>query len=147
MASKKSSKGKRYTDTEKQKIIDFVTAHNSAKGRGGAAAASRKFKVSQLTIGNWLKKSGAKPVAKKAAKKAAKRKVARKVAKRKGAKRKVAKRKVAAKRGRRPGRKAGVTTSRSKALAALNKVDQKISAKRKELAVLEAAFDKLIKSL
>lgn len=54
-------KGKRYTDAEKQAVIDFVNSHNAAKGRGGAAAASRKFKVSQLTIGAWLKKSGKKP--------------------------------------------------------------------------------------
>jgi hypothetical protein len=129
MASNKSNKGKRYTDKEKQKIIDFVNAHNAEKGRGGAATASRKFKVSQLTVGNWIKKAGDQPVAK------------RKTAKRKTAKRKTAKR------GYRVARKASAPTSRSKKLAALNKVDRQIVAKRKELAALEAKFDGLIKSL
>ncbi|NIP93270.1 MAG: hypothetical protein GWO24_07365, partial [Akkermansiaceae bacterium] len=30
-----------------------------AKGRGGVAAAARKFRVSPLSINNWLKKGGA----------------------------------------------------------------------------------------
>ena len=70
-AKASSKKGKRYSDAEKKKIIDFVNAHNAEKGRGGAAAASRKFKLSQLTIGNWLKKGGAAPARKAAARKSA----------------------------------------------------------------------------
>ena len=52
------SRGKRYSNTEKAEILTFVDKHNAEKGRGGAAAASRKYKVSQLTIGNWLKEAG-----------------------------------------------------------------------------------------
>jgi hypothetical protein len=51
-------RGKRYSNTEKAEILTFVDKHNAEKGRGGAAAASRKYKVSQLTIGNWLKEAG-----------------------------------------------------------------------------------------
>jgi transposase-like protein len=59
MASKKAStKGKRYTAEEKQQIVDFVNKHNAANGRGGATAASKKFGVSQLTVGSWLKSVG-----------------------------------------------------------------------------------------
>jgi transposase-like protein len=58
MASKKASKGKRYTAEEKQQVVDFVNKHNAANGRGGATAASKKFGVSQLTVGSWLKSSG-----------------------------------------------------------------------------------------
>lgn len=58
MASKKASKGKRYTAKEKQQVVDFVNQHNAANGRGGAAAASKKFGVSQLTVASWLKNSG-----------------------------------------------------------------------------------------
>ena len=31
---------------------------NAKTGRGGAAAASRKFDISQITIGQWIKKMG-----------------------------------------------------------------------------------------
>jgi hypothetical protein len=64
MASKKaSSKGKRYSAKQKQEVIDFVTSHNEKHGRGGATAASKKFSVSPLTVGNWLKSAGQAPVA------------------------------------------------------------------------------------
>lgn len=56
--TKPQSRGKRYTKDEKAEILIFVDKHNAEKGRGGAAAASRQFKVSQLTIGNWLKEAG-----------------------------------------------------------------------------------------
>ncbi len=55
---KDSARGKRYSSTERAKILTFVDKHNATNGRGGAAAASRKFDVSQLTIGNWLKAAG-----------------------------------------------------------------------------------------
>lgn len=58
-AKKKATKGKRYTDTEKTEILQFVESH----GRGGGTAAAKKFGVSQLTISSWKKKAGgaAKP--------------------------------------------------------------------------------------
>jgi transposase-like protein len=56
--SKPQGRGKRYSTKEKAEILTFVDKHNAEKGRGGAAAASRQFKVSQLTIGNWLKEAG-----------------------------------------------------------------------------------------
>ena len=58
MASKKASKGKRYTDDEKQRIVAFVHQINQEKGRGGLTAAAKKFGVSALTVGAWLKASG-----------------------------------------------------------------------------------------
>ena len=57
-APKAQNRGKRYSNTEKAEILTFVDKHNAEKGRGGAATASRKYKVSQLTIGNWLKEAG-----------------------------------------------------------------------------------------
>lgn len=118
MAAKKgkkaSSKGKRYSSAEKRKILDFVHAVNAKKGRGGQSAASKKFRVSQITIGSWLKADGSKPQ-----KKAAKR------------------------RGRPIGRPAG-TGSRSKAIQELAKLDLAISVKRKELDALESKFASLM---
>ena len=60
MANKKqSTRGKRYSSSERMKILSFVEKYNATNGRGGAAEASRKYGISQLTIGNWLKAAGA----------------------------------------------------------------------------------------
>lgn len=56
---KQSTRGKRYSSTERINILSFVEEYNAKNGRGGAAAASRKYDISQLTIGNWLKATGA----------------------------------------------------------------------------------------
>lgn len=53
-AKKKTTKGKRYSDAEKAEILQFV----ESQGRGGGAAAAKKFGVSQLTISSWKKKTG-----------------------------------------------------------------------------------------
>ena len=52
---KAASKGKRYTDTEKQVIVSYVNDFNAKNGRGGQAAAVKKFGVTALTITGWLK--------------------------------------------------------------------------------------------
>ena len=62
MSSKKhrlnAAKGRRYTAAEKAEILAFVDKVNAEKGRGGQSAASKKFKISQLTISAWIR-SGA----------------------------------------------------------------------------------------
>ncbi|MBB5350027.1 transposase-like protein [Haloferula luteola] len=63
----KNNKGKRYTDAEKQEVVDYVNEINSSKGRGGQSAASKKFKISPLTISGWLKKSDSVPTGKSTA--------------------------------------------------------------------------------
>lgn len=52
---KKATKGKRYTEEEKNDILGFVQKYNDDNGRGGQSAASKKFGISQLTIASWLK--------------------------------------------------------------------------------------------
>lgn len=52
---KASAKGKRYSASEKQEILDYVEKVNAEKGRGGQSAASKKYKISPLTISSWLK--------------------------------------------------------------------------------------------
>lgn len=59
-AGAKGGRGSRYSADFKREVVDFVNNHNAAKGRGGQSAASRKFKVSILTVSSWLKKGGAK---------------------------------------------------------------------------------------
>jgi len=63
-SKKKSATGVRYSDSKKQEVVDFVIAYNSANGRGGQSAASKKFKVTPLTISAWIKGSGKKAAAK-----------------------------------------------------------------------------------
>ena len=56
---------KRYSDAEKKKILDYVETYNQKNGRGGQAAAVKKFGINVNSIRNW---SGAasKPKKKKA---------------------------------------------------------------------------------
>lgn len=61
---KPSATGVRYTDSQKQEIVDFISQYNSQKGRGGQSAASKKYKVTPFTISAWMKASGAPKTAK-----------------------------------------------------------------------------------
>ena len=64
-ATKTNARGTRYTPKQKAEILDFVNQVNEEKGRGGAAAAARKFGISQITIGIWVKKDGKPSVSEK----------------------------------------------------------------------------------
>ncbi len=56
-----TKQGTRYTDEQKQEVTDFVVAYNAANGgRGGPSNAAKKFNVSVLTVGAWLKRAGLK---------------------------------------------------------------------------------------
>ena len=76
---KASATGVRYSDAQKKEVVDFVIQYNLKNGRGGQSVASKKFKVTPLTISAWIKAAGvatsAKPTAKKAVKPAAKKAV------------------------------------------------------------------------
>jgi transposase-like protein len=52
--SKKANTGKRYSDEEKQKIVDFV----GSQGRGGISAACAKYNVSYIALRRWLQGAG-----------------------------------------------------------------------------------------
>jgi transposase-like protein len=65
---KSSSTGVRYSDSQKKDVVDFVIQYNSKKGRGGQSAASKKFKVTPLTIAAWIKAAGVTAGAPKPAK-------------------------------------------------------------------------------
>lgn len=57
-----STKGKRYSNDEKQEVIDFVNNYNAERGRGGVANASKKFAITQMTINSWLKRDSSNAV-------------------------------------------------------------------------------------
>ena len=61
MAAKKTTKGKRYSDSEKEKIVAFANQVNAEKGRGGPAAAVKKFGVSAITVASWMAGSSKEP--------------------------------------------------------------------------------------
>jgi hypothetical protein len=61
MAQKKTV-GKRYTAEEKEVILSFVEEVNQAKGRGGPAAAKKKFGISPITLTSWQKKRSGRRV-------------------------------------------------------------------------------------
>lgn len=50
-----AAKGRRYSNKEKAEIIAFVDKVNADKGRGGQSAASKKYKISPLTISSWIR--------------------------------------------------------------------------------------------
>lgn len=56
---KKAVQGIRYTDAQKQEVVNFVLSTNATQGRGGVSKASTKFKVSPITVNSWLKAAGA----------------------------------------------------------------------------------------
>lgn len=122
--AKKTTRGKRYSDKEKAEIIAFVNKMNSEKGRGGQSAASKKFKISPLTISSWLKKSGAPKKAKVVTKKA-----------KTGAKKRAV-------------RAAAATSAPiGRKLAKLQSLHTKIEGKEAELNSLKAEFEALKSSL
>ena len=57
-AGKSVPQGTRYTDEQKNVVLDYVAAVNAEKGRGGMSAAAKKFKITPLTIGVWVRKYG-----------------------------------------------------------------------------------------
>lgn len=67
MAKKKTTKGKRYTPEQKQKVLDYVASVDNENGRGGVAAAQRKFGITALTITNWKQKASGGTSSKKGA--------------------------------------------------------------------------------
>lgn len=87
MAAKKKIKGNtgnRYTGVERRRILDFIEKYDVKHGRGGTAAAVRKFGIPQLTIYRWRKAEGA--VVPKTTRKAATKKTAKKATRKAGKK-------------------------------------------------------------
>ena len=63
-SKRKAPTAVRYTDQQKKEVVDFVIDYNATNGRGGQSVASKKFKVTPLTVAAWIKASGKKAAAK-----------------------------------------------------------------------------------
>ena len=55
-AASKKSTAKRYSEEVKAKVVAFVNDFDAKKGRGGKSAAAKKFGVTPLSVGAWVKK-------------------------------------------------------------------------------------------
>lgn len=53
----KGKTGRRYTEAEQKKVVDFVNKH---PGRGGISAAQKKFGVSYVALRRWMNRSNGK---------------------------------------------------------------------------------------
>ncbi len=122
-----SSKGVRYTDEQKQEVVSFVVSHNAEHGRGGPSKASKKFKLSPLTVAAWVKSAGVKLSNKKI-----------------GGKTKYVAPGKAAKASSKGGKSLGDIGAKLNSLLDLSK---QIAKAESELAQLRSRFDSLKKSL
>lgn len=60
----RKAKGRRYSESEKRKVLAHVDEVNAERGRGGITAASKKFNITPLTISNWMRGGSPKSKAK-----------------------------------------------------------------------------------
>jgi len=51
---------KRYDQKTKDEVVAFISSFNDENGRGGQAAASKKYNLNPITIKSWLQKAGVK---------------------------------------------------------------------------------------
>lgn len=51
---------KRYDQKTKDEVVAFIKQFNDENGRGGQAAASKKYNLNPITIKSWLQKAGVK---------------------------------------------------------------------------------------
>lgn len=54
-AKKATKQGLRYSEAKKREVVNFVNQYNKKNGRGGQAAAVKKYGIAVLSISNWLK--------------------------------------------------------------------------------------------
>ena len=117
----------RYTDKKKAQVVKFVQDYDRKNGRGGQAAAKKKYGINPISIKKWCVEQGVKAPGKSVKK--AKKTVANKTTKKKVA------------RGRKPAaKKKTAKANGSKAVTQINAIQKKIKA-------LEVDLNKLKNSL
>ena len=50
-------KAHRYTDKKKAEVVSFVHAYDNQHGRGGKAAARKKYNINPITIATWVERA------------------------------------------------------------------------------------------
>lgn len=136
----------RYTDKKKAEVVKYVKDYDQKHGRGGQAAAKKKYKINPISIKKWCVdagvKTGGKTAKKKTTRKAkttaratTKRTAKKKTTRRAAAKPKAKAKKKAAKK-KTATRRAGANGSAKAALTQLNKIQKDIASLQKELKKL-----------
>ena len=128
----------RYDDKKKAEVVAFVKKYNEENGRGGQTAAKEKYKISPISIANWLTKAGEELPGKGGRKKASK---AAKATKGKPGRPKGAK----SKKGGRG--KASVAKSASSATGSTEKQLARLGQILSQIESLQQEFDSLKKTL
>lgn len=130
----------RYSKEQKAEVVAFVEKYNAEKGRGGQSAAAEKFKISPISVANWLKSAGVELPGKGGRKKVAKGGAGKPGPKRKGGRRKGAAKKKAARSAPAPASASASSASVGDKLARLNEIHAQIQS-------LQAEFDQIKSSL
>lgn len=60
---------KRYSQKQKDDVVAFIQKFNEENGRGGQAAAAKKWKLNPITLKSWMEKAGVSSPGKSARKK------------------------------------------------------------------------------
>ena len=60
---------KRYSQKQKDDVVAFIQKFNEENGRGGQAAAAKKWKLNPITVKSWMEKAGVASPGKSAKKK------------------------------------------------------------------------------
>lgn len=60
---------KRYDQKTKDEVVSFIKEYNDENGRGGQAAAAKKWDLNPITVKSWMEKAGVKSPGKTARKK------------------------------------------------------------------------------
>ena len=131
----------RYTDKKKAEVVKFVENYDAKNGRGGQAAAKKKYKINPISIKKWCVEQGVKTGG-KSAKKKVKKTIAKSATRRKAG-RPASKKKVTAKK-KTTSKKAG----RKPAAGGANGSDSaRLARMEKQIASLETKLNRLKKAL
>lgn len=55
-SQEKGTKRVRYSEELRNEVLQYIKDYNSANKRGGQKAAAEKYKITQITLSNWMKK-------------------------------------------------------------------------------------------
>lgn len=60
-ASEKKGNRVRYTEDQRNEVLNFIKQYNAANKRGGQKVAAEKYNITQITLSNWMKKDRQAP--------------------------------------------------------------------------------------
>lgn len=141
----------RYTDKKKAEVVKFVQNYDAKNGRGGQAAAKKKYKINPISIKKWCVEQGVKTGGKSAKKKVKKTTAAKPTRKKAGrkpaAKKKTTRKTTAKKKTTRKKATRSKTTARKSSGGANGSDSARMAKLEKKIASLETKLNRLKKAL